>query len=953
LLWPDDSIGVVPHRPPGGGFDQIGECTAIPSLGGSGVDVALKSHPGMTGNAIGMTTVEYQRVEAKGEQYMVYLTLNMDQMTRGLEMQIDTNSTLKDVREKLMSVVLAYPEAPKPASVHVYFPGGIPFLHGTISDFFNAFGQAGSKGKVTRCLYVVVTRVIPDSLTSKWVYEVCDCGNSDSELLLSPICDSSEIGLTHMACLLGCFDRSDGRCDELINSMTCFTGFAPLITGLRRILDKVDVRGRHVIAVTASLFTFYRYLLPSTLKDNQVFEYCLRASCWLVHGISIGYDSKIADIPMKSLKPGDPIARYCSGCKGREHGEKIIYCQADFGAVVKRERLDKPTDPQAIENAFAGMVAFRPVHPLMVRARSGGVAIINGVEGRTLLYIGPSNARGHLHENHVLVHDPITGRTQDVDVEELAKYSGEQLSTQLVEPGAINQLVFICFDMSGSMSENLAGQPCDLSRDFPRITIAAQYLTTFANRMYGYRVPCLQGLLAFNDEIKVLCPLSALVPDFEKAVCYCKEPKNQTHLWDALGTAADHLVKEYWTEATRSRRRYPNAMMRILVISSGDDVNSSAKPWDVCANLIRNQIILDAIILNTDYSCKTLAALCSMTGGSAFRPESVVNGLELCEEEAFLNLSERKLGRKCRRAITEAEIENEMRIVTFLTSAEKVIITAAVGTVALATPKWLIYKNRNEAIPESRRRRILRELHAAAAADDPDAEGEDENGHKIKLHDQNLKIVVTRTNIEQWRCYMRAPEGTLYSGKWWYMYVTFPDTYPVRPPKFRFISIPYHLNVSKEGRVCLNIIDRGYVSAMPVIELLQHIKELFVVVDEGTPIQMDKLFQYKEKRAEYERMARDSCRNAKDNLSDWYDLRNVEQSVPEDFTVAVPEGERVPPYLRSGRNNRVIPKVRQVRTAEGIIYDRDERRRLLWPDDSIGVVPGPRLFPSDDPDSWE
>jgi hypothetical protein len=151
----------------------------------------------------------------------------------------------------------------------------------------------------------------------------------------------------------------------------------------------------------------------------------------------------------------------------------------------------------------------------------------------------------------------------------------------------------------------------------------------------------------------------------------------------------------------------------------------------------------------------------------------------------------------------------------------------------------------------------------------------------------------------------------------------------------------------------LNLIERGYVSSKPVVELLQHIRELFVLVDEETPIQLDKLFQYKERRAEYERMARASCGNAKSKIEEWYDEKFVEQNVPEDFTVAVPEGAAVPPYLRSGRDNKVIPKDRQVRTKEGVIYDKDELRHLLSSDHPVCQVTGNDLAPADFPEVWD
>lgn len=48
-----------------------------------------------------------------------------------------------------------------------------------------------------------------------------------------------------------------------------------------------------------------------------------------------------------------------------------------------------------------------------------------------------------------------------------------------------------------------------------RVTVAIQYLTTFVSKLYGYRIPCIQGLVSFNNKINVKCPLSPFVSDFE------------------------------------------------------------------------------------------------------------------------------------------------------------------------------------------------------------------------------------------------------------------------------------------------------------------------------------------------------------------------------------------------------------------------------------------------------
>jgi hypothetical protein len=68
------------------------------------------------------------------------------------------------------------------------------------------------------------------------------------------------------------------------------------------------------------------------------------------------------------------------------------------------------------------------------------------------------------------------------------------------------------------------------------VTIAAQYLTTFTNRTYGYRVPCIQSRIAFYATIKVKRLLSSLVPDFENGMREVK-PEGVPDLSDALKKA--------------------------------------------------------------------------------------------------------------------------------------------------------------------------------------------------------------------------------------------------------------------------------------------------------------------------------------------------------------------------------------------------------------------------------
>jgi len=90
------------------------------------------------------------------------------------------------------------------------------------------------------------------------------------------------------------------------------------------------------------------------------------------------------------------------------------------------------------------------------------------------------------------------------------------------------------------------------------------------------------------------------------------------------------------------------------------------------------------------------------------------------------------------------------------------------------------------------------------------------------------------------------------------MCVTFPPTYPVSPPVFRSISHPYHLNVSEEGRICLNMIDCGYMTTFVVVDAIQRIRGRFLMPDDDGAMQLAKLDPFKSDHAEYDRQARES-----------------------------------------------------------------------------------------------
>ena len=80
-------------------------------------------------------------------------------------------------------------------------------------------------------------------------------------------------------------------------------------------------------------------------------------------------------------------------------------------------------------------------------------------------------------------------------------------------------------------------------------------------------------------------------------------------------------------------------------------------------------------------------------------------------------------------------------------------------------------------ISDARRRRILRELHYAASVMEPDAKGVNEKtGEPMSIYDPELRVYPFCSSLDQWRVFIKGTEGTPYANKWWYIYVTFPET---------------------------------------------------------------------------------------------------------------------------------------------------------------------------------
>merc|ERR1712029_892889 len=65
---------------------------------------------------------------------------------------------------------------------------------------------------------------------------------------------------------------------------------------------------------------------------------------------------------------------------------------------------------------------------------------------------------------------------------------------------------------------------------------------------------------------------------------------------------------------------------------------------------------------------------------------------------------------------------------------------------------------------------------------------------------------VTEENFFEWEAAITGPEGTYFEDGVFIATLSFPQDYPLNPPKMKFKSDLFHPNIYPDGRVCISIL---------------------------------------------------------------------------------------------------------------------------------------------------
>merc|ERR1712080_231737 len=87
-----------------------------------------------------------------------------------------------------------------------------------------------------------------------------------------------------------------------------------------------------------------------------------------------------------------------------------------------------------------------------------------------------------------------------------------------------------------------------------------------------------------------------------------------------------------------------------------------------------------------------------------------------------------------------------------------------------------------------------------------------------------------------WNCCIMGPENTPYHEGIFFIEVRFPVEYPFKPPKVKFTTKIYHMNINEDGGIFHNMLKEGWTPTITIHKVLQMLHGLFITPITDNPL---------------------------------------------------------------------------------------------------------------------
>lgn len=109
----------------------------------------------------------------------------------------------------------------------------------------------------------------------------------------------------------------------------------------------------------------------------------------------------------------------------------------------------------------------------------------------------------------------------------------------------------------------------------------------------------------------------------------------------------------------------------------------------------------------------------------------------------------------------------------------------------------------------------------------------------------------------EWNATIIGPEKSPYEKGIFNLKIYFPENYPFKPPKILFTTKIYHPNISSNGSICLDILQKNWSPALTISKVLLSICSLLTDANPDDPLEPNIAALYTSDRELFNKNARD------------------------------------------------------------------------------------------------
>lgn len=364
------------------------------------------------------------------------------------------------------------------------------------------------------------------------------------------------------------------------------------------------------------------------------------------------------------------------------------------------------------------------------------------------------------------------------------------------------EAVVVCVDASSSMCSAMSDDwfenyeaASNAGVQLSRLNEVKEFFQNFIVRLNAYRVSTDVGLVTFarNTQVQTHLALTRVILGFKDSIASIIAG-GRTALWDGVERGCDML--------TEHRTKYPDAKLRIIVLTDGVNNDSRATPEDVCAKLYKHDVVLDAIVIGTDKT-EDLFKFAKHTGGYAFHPENRTALFQIFLLENFVDI-------RTRPAIAKVPIDDYNVSIPKTADLKTMFDTPPCRPhehqddhfIALADAENLLRRRSRESVPRSSLDSYASQSRSGSSRSSRTVSGTtrtllDQIHDAISKQHGFIDCYVSEKNMAFWKVVIQGRPGTPYENGVFLAYLDMSEDFPEKPPTMRFITPILHPNVSK------------------------------------------------------------------------------------------------------------------------------------------------------------